>query len=591
MKKIIVVSVILIFILTAALSTACSHGGGPSDVDGTSTEATSAPEAVTTATDGTPAKVTGWFDYGSALYKRDTFTPGNRESIEFQMAKNEIEGFQYLLTSDADVDGLRCDVTPLSDGQGHVIDGTVNVVRYLWVDKADGISEIFTWYPVFMLPMDDEYQGGSFDVAADTCRTLYISYRTDADTVPGTYTGKLSVSKNGDELLSGDVSLRVRDIFYDDKTECLTMVGLGYDKEDGDPYTPAGPESAPAMGTQHGLGFANPELTLEYARFLFENRLCATYLPFPDDLLNEDFDMVKDYLNNPRFTGANLRRPYVKTGDDVASISDSAYATMLAKEYQTAVENGWENKLYFAGFDEPHVEEQFQVIINNAAWVKRYFPSAKFLDAFGINLTLDGRNVVERMSDYTTAYCPVINVFKGELKDSLLKLKHERGDTLFWYTCGVPNPDGNRVVDFMPVIPGTTKRLMFWQQYQQDVDGFLYWSITHWNCCYDVWADDYMETDFKFPKSDAMPTDAGVLIYWHPVTKKPVTTLGFEAMRDGIEDFQLFKTAERKLGREKVLEYVEQLTTDINQYVRYEDGSTELLNNLKNQVFDLLESA
>ncbi|MBQ3833553.1 MAG: formylglycine-generating enzyme family protein, partial [Bacteroidales bacterium] len=49
------------------------------------------------------------------------------------------------------------------------------------------------------------------------------NYKTDADTVPGTYTGKLTVSKDGRELLSGDVSVRVRDVYYDDKTECLTM--------------------------------------------------------------------------------------------------------------------------------------------------------------------------------------------------------------------------------------------------------------------------------------------------------------------------------------------------------------------------------
>ena len=92
-----------------------------------------------------------------------------------------------------------------------------------------------------MLPSDDEYQGGVFDVAKNTCRTLYVSFRTDENTVPGTYSGTLKVGKNGEEILSGDVTVRVRNVYYDEKTECLTMLGLGYDKKNGDPTYPAGP--------------------------------------------------------------------------------------------------------------------------------------------------------------------------------------------------------------------------------------------------------------------------------------------------------------------------------------------------------------
>ncbi|MBO4413966.1 MAG: hypothetical protein J5830_04600, partial [Clostridia bacterium] len=298
-KNALILAALLAVILLAAVITACSgEGPGPAvTTDGDTVSAT-----VTTGEPEDPAVLSGWFDYGSALYQRDKFEPGEMQSIEIQMAKNEIEGLQYLLTSDKDVDGLRCDVTPLSDGQGHTLPGTVNVVWYEWINQSDGRHDVFVWEPVAMLPMDDEYQGGSFDVAGNTCRTLYVSYKTDADTVPGTYTGKLTVSKKGETLLSGDVSVRVRDIYYDEKTECLTMMGLGYDKEDTNPSMPEGPDSAPALGRQQRSGrFLNQELLYEYTDFLLENRFCSSWLPFEWGILDTDVEQIRHFMDNPRF--------------------------------------------------------------------------------------------------------------------------------------------------------------------------------------------------------------------------------------------------------------------------------------------------
>jgi hypothetical protein len=495
------------------------------------------------------------------------------------MAKNEIEGFQFLLTSDRDVDGLNCSLEALTDGKGNTLNGNVNVVRYLWVDKSEGTHDIFTWYPAAMLPIDDEYQGGVFDVAKNTCRTLYVSFRTDENTVPGTYSGTLKVGKNGEEILSGDVTVRVRNVYYDEKTECLTMLGLGYDKKNGDPTYPAGPDSAPALAAQHGVGFENPDLMLEYAEFLLDNRFCATWLPFEDELLDKDFDKLKSYMDNPRMNGANI-------GGYAYRMTDNERKTNLDSQYRIASENGWLDKLYFASYDEPSREEHLQYIFQNARYINYYFPTSQFLDAINTDIPQGGRNIVERLSDVTTTYCPIIDIFKGEIRESLLRLKKERGDKLYWYVVG--SKDGS-TLNVLPCSPGTDKRLIFWQQYQQDVDGFLYWSVTTWNFSHDIWAEDYMETDFPFPKSDGMATDCGALIYWHPLTKKPVTTLGFEAMRDGVEDFQLFRMAEREFGREKLLGYIEKITTDVDKFVKYKDGSTELLADLRNQIFDLMD--
>ena len=577
LNGIIIFLALIVLSCFAVFLASCTGGGDPAATDSGTAPATEAP-------DEGPAVITGWFDYGSALYRRDKFTPGTAGSIAIDIAKNEIEGFQYLLTSDKDVSGLRCDVTDLDDGAGNKLTGTVNVVWYTYVRKADA-THPRGFYPVAMLPMDDEYQGGEFDIAAGTCRTLYVRYKTTADTVPGTYTGKLTVSMGGESVLTGDVTVRVRDVYYDEKTECLTMVGLGYDKEDMNEAVPKGPDGAPPLGRQQQGGAWDRGLLLDYAYFMLENRLCPSWVPFENELLNEDFEKVKAFMDNPRVTSTGISGP-------PWPYTEQERVQSFKGQSEIAHENGWVDKIYFGSFDEPHEEAHMKRIIGNAGWVRKYFgETTNFLDAFYVDLPSDGKNIVERMSAYSTVYCPKVEFFNGAIRDSLLRLKAERGDTIFWYNCGVASYD---TVNMLPCTPGTDKRVLFWQQYQQNVDGYLYWRATYWNGSEDPWetgyVDKYVESP-PYPRPNDAVTDDGVLIYWHPVTKQPVTTLGLEATRDGVEDFQLLRMCEAKFGREKVLEFVEQIATDYNAFTQYRDGSTGLMNGLRAQLFDLLESA
>ncbi|MBO4413371.1 MAG: DUF4091 domain-containing protein [Clostridia bacterium] len=575
MKRILLLVSLVLVIAAAA---ACGTGGEPA--------VTTEPVATE---DVSPANLEGWFDYGSALYemKTENITVKNAmDSISIDMAKNEIEGFEYIITSDKAVSGLRCDVTALSDGNGNELNGTVYVAQYTYLARTDhNLEHTRGFYPVALLPIDDEYQGGSFDVAAGAARTLYVSYKTDIDTVPGTYTGTLTVSRNGETLFSGGVSVRVRDVYYDEKTECLTLIGLYYDKADANPNVPEGPESAPALGWQQTKEeYANEELIRKYADFMLENRFCPSYLPLEDDLLSED---AAYYLDNPRYNSV-----YTRLIPDWWRKSQE-HLEDLAKKYEVAKERGWLDKIYFSYFDEPHEDGQLKQIFAEA---KRshfegcVFPTTNLLDAILVDLpSADGKkNIIDRMSAATTAYCPKVELFTGSIKESMLRQKAERGDTLFWYVCSGSTAD---TINRLPCTPGTDKRLLFWMQYQQNIDGFLYWRATYWNRSADVWADDYMTKGYRKTESFGEGTDEGVMIYWHPITKEPVSTLGFEAMRDGVEDFQLLKMVEAKFGRDKALEYAEQLATDINKFVRYRKGSTTLLNELRSQLFDLLENA
>jgi len=260
--------------------------------------------------------------------------------------------------------------------------------------------------------------------------------------------------------------------------------------------------------------------------------------------------------------------------------------TNLALQYEKAEEMGWLNKIMFCQFDEPHEEWHMGMIKDGVVKTNRLFPTTNHLNAFYMDLPLDGKNIVERLAKYSTLHCAQLTAFTegSEIMASLNQLKQERGDTILWYVCGA---NESQMIDLLPFFSGTLKRTLFWQQYQYDVDGFLYWSITWWFGQDNIWVDGYDETKHKLPNTMEGPTANGVLLYWDPIDNSPVATLGFEAVRDGIEDYQLLDMAEKLLGREAVLEYANRLSTSIVEY----SSDTELYMQVRNELAQALLAA
>jgi hypothetical protein len=94
------------------------------------------------------------------------------------------------------------------------------------------------------------------------------------------------------------------------------------------------------------------------------------------------------------------------------------------------------------------------------------------------------------------------------------------------------------------------------------------WSTDWWFRQDDIWEEGYQEGAQRPENNNTGPTGNGVHLYWHPETKMPVYTLGLDAMRDGIEDYQLLAMAEELFGREAVMEYVNQVVRSRTDYTK-----------------------
>lgn len=125
-------------------------------------------------------------------------------------------------------------------------------------------------------------------------------------------------------------------------------------------------------------------------------------------------------------------------------------------------------------------------------------------------------------ADIVTTWCPGEDVYEHN-KTFYDNQQALNGMEKFIYICVSPKaPALNRFVSQ----PTLTSQLNYWYCYQNKVDVLLHWA---WN----VWGIGYMDGD-------------SYLVYPDPANKKIKSSLRAEAMRDGIEDVELFKIVEAR---------------------------------------------
>ncbi|KDR95825.1 protein of unknown function [Peptoclostridium litorale DSM 5388] len=117
--------------------------------------------------------------------------------------------------------------------------------------------------------------------------------------------------------------------------------------------------------------------------------------------------------------------------------------------------------------------------------------------------------------------------------DKLQDVKHNingKGGKLTWFVCCFPDRPNNFIGS-----PLVENMLMGWLTYYFEMDGFLRWDYAIWP------SDPWNEPSYKFPR-----WRAGDMFFVYPgKDKKPVRSIRWENLKFGIQDFELFKEAEK----------------------------------------------
>lgn len=211
---------------------------------------------------------------------------------------------------------------------------------------------------------------------------------------------------------------------------------------------------------------------------------------------------------------------------DVEKVEDEARiqrSMELLQQTQAHLdEMGWTHLAYIYTIDEPgwqafpQVKQAFE-LAHAAA------PGLKTLLTYGYGASRPIEPGAPRYADlagYVDIHVPHSDCYEP----IFLKKRQDMGDEIWAYVCiSAQRPYlNNWAIDY----PGMDHRLLFWQLFDYDITGFLYWQITYWQV--NPWEDT-----LTYPGGNG----DGSLIY--PGPDGPVNSVRFELNRDGTEDYDM----------------------------------------------------
>jgi hypothetical protein len=476
-------------------------------------------------------------------------TVPSRASYRLPLAGGEYGSFQIVLLPQPG-EGLKeveVGVNDLVDAKSHQRIAATNLhwhlVGYVQVDQParhPALNDAAAgWWPDPLLPVE------RFDVPADWAQPLWVTVYAPPGTRAGEYTGHVTIRSPGTEPRQVALTVSIYDFSLPTTGHLKTAFALmdGFlERVYGAPLT--------------------LELRQRYGDYVLAHRLN------PDDI-SRTAPPALDDLRHYRDRGLNAfnvlnmveergRRPWVCFSE--LSAYTPKFKQRLIERLDPYVDalrrESLGERAYIYTFDE-RGPEFFPVIREYFGLVKERYPEVH---------TLTTAYVPQEpavMRDLHVDWnCPVSSVYRFETSERC----RAAGLQVWSYICCGPRyPYANWMVDD-PLIEA---RVIWWQAYQQKMDGFLYWGLNIWD-----------------QASNAKPIDpgAGPLLAWsvrsggpfygdgrllYPGKEGPIGSIRLANIRDGLEDYEyLWLLAERSKSREAAREACRPVAESLTEFSR-----------------------
>jgi hypothetical protein len=313
---------------------------------------------------------------------------------------------------------------------------------------------------------------------------------------------------------------------------------------------------APSLTT--GIGLGGRGFARYYGLTLHSEEYWALYEKYYLDLLDYRLtgfrppyglsdERGKAFLMNPRVTS------FIS---DYSSNREIQRA--LCEEYAA---RGVAKKAWIYNVDEPETLEQYDVVRNQIAYLATVCPGLRYGLPFYTGAA-DKSTPFDHLSGLVTPWIIQTDYYAhghglGDKVRRQARQRWEAGDEIWLYTALAPRGGWCNILLNHTALE---HRLLFWQLYAEEISsGYLFWQSTYWDEIEDPWTDQA-----TVKKLDPNLWGDGSLFY--PGADGPVASIRLELIRAGLQDYELLKQAEARLGREVVMAHVKQLTTDFTHY-------------------------
>ena len=468
-------------------------------------------------------------------------------SYTVYLSKGETEGCQVAVYANKEIKNVTL---ALKSGETELIKPSM-----FSMNKTHNISK--KKYTDVLIP----YYGKRLTIESKTILPFMIEFTTDENTPAGDYEYVYELKeKSGNVLATYNITVHVWDFALPKDKTFVTAAGLG---------------KGWILNSKSGS-------YEQWYNAVLEHNLCPYELPY--DITDDRADA---YMSDPRVTSFEI---WIQVNKD-GSMKEGELERIKKIYKKLKTNKEWLDKAYFYPMDEPRTEAHLVQLKEWEKLLTKHFPEIEICAPYYTNIQLgEGKDQTAQMESYTDLWCPKLCLWDdaksyGEFLDYKPSKSFEqrmndqikKGDRMWTYVCNDPDdPYAQMFID----TEGVVQRLMFWQIYQRDIEGFLYWSVNYYgyeegpnaseNGVENPTMQDPWETvNTKIPNGDG-GTIYGCGFLFYPGAEVgyggAVPSIRAKIVRDGVDDIEMFYLAEKYLDKKWIVAKTREGTPTLTEY-------------------------
>ncbi|MCE5324744.1 DUF6067 family protein [bacterium] len=481
---------------------------------------------------------------------QDTAKPSiTPTQINVTAARNEYESAQVVVTPSSDITALTASVSSISGPANPKPTVSLNFVGYVPVEHGTPYtpSENLVATAPTSFP-DPLLESTSVSVTAPNNQPIWLTVRIPLNAKPGTYTGTVTVIGDGTSI-SVPLMINVASAILPDKRTFKCTNWLSYDPIADYYNTSLWSTKYWTLVSAYAQCMAKHRMNVHLTRI---NKLIVGH---QDDGGNLTFDFTRfdkwvqtfldagalDIIEGGHLsgrkswegtdyyvwypdiydTGGSNVRPH-----NIIATSDQArqfFSVYLPAVQQHLIDKGWIDMYIQHVGDEP-LSQSAASYRNVAAIVRQYAPQLKIVDAVETTDLVGAIDIwVPQPQDYAA-------------NSTFYEQRKAAGDEVWIYTCLTPKGlYMNRFVDY----PLIDTRLLHWANYKYKLPGYLHWGFNAWH------GDPFTNIEMNYGSTTTAFDPPGDTHIAYKATNGPMSSIRLEALRDGIEDYELLKLLEK----------------------------------------------
>lgn len=507
----------------------------------------------------------------------------SEKKIRVAGAGNEHVPFQVVITAPVPergkpaAKGFFIETSPLSAGQGKNIAKEqikFYLQHFILLDAPSSPVGATGYWPDALAPIVEPF-GMDAQYSVVKNRPVWVDLIIPKGTQAGTYKGQIKVTQEGKLIETLNLEVEVYNFSLTDETPLITYMNVSRSWLAGFYNKPADSEEI-------------EKLTQTYYDFLYKNRM----EPWFNDMLLPKVEMngknikvtfddakYKYYMNDLKtkrvllnaFPGSLER---LVTEEPFSKGFNEKVKSYLSQIEQYFSKNGWKEHLVFnSPIDEPRTLEDYE---DTRRWADLVHEAA------GDVAFLTTRTPVppKEHPEWGTLRGHVDNfsIHGNHMNDPevkrVIREEQAKGGEMTWYiSCDQVYPQPNYFID----APALDLVMVPWITERYGMDGILYWAINFWSQTESPWLDAGTFHSGFLCSDGWVLNGEGSVVYPGNETKRytgqpnvdgPVSSIRFELLREGIEDFVVLSML-KKAGHEAFAQQqVNDLVIDVSAFSR-----------------------